>query len=169
MSDREMSLELIRNNPALMELVKEARHGLSPLLLAGVYGAATALGTVGVKSIKKLHHRARKSRDFRSMMEAAPSLRDEDPVKVQMAFNTIHNLAPNLAQDPLVASTFVRRTVNTDIGGGGMAVDPATAKMLTDTQSKVEIDPARETATAITKGLGSSIGKADKLLGDPTD
>lgn len=132
-------------------------------LHALIFGAASGIGAATVAGVRKAHQSLTKNRDYENMLANAPALRKENPVKVRMAFNTFHRLAPSLAKDPLVSSTFVRRTLNTDIGGGGMAVDPATAKMLVSTHSPVAVNPAQEAARTMSTSLArTKMGETTK-------
>lgn len=51
-----------------------------------------------------------RARGYKAMVEANPDLKKMDRQKVEMAYNTLHKFNPEMASDPLVSSSFVRRT-----------------------------------------------------------
>jgi len=102
--------------------------GTGALLTAGAVGAAQAYD--GIKD------RLTKTRDYKSMLEATPALRKYDAGQVQMVYNTLRNQAPSLSKDPLLAGSFVRKTLEVSPESGPF-VDVATAKTLSDTQKNL--------------------------------
>ena len=82
-------------------------------LTAGGIGAAMA-GSAGVHGIDRLVQAVKKGHQYKKMMEANPELSHYDSSEVQQAFNTLHKFNPELAGDPLVAGTFVRRVADAD-------------------------------------------------------
>lgn len=108
---------------ALLEMRDMQKHGAKPLLrrtkklirqkaphlLAGAAAAGALIGGA------HLYHRAREALDYRNdfsdMMDTHPSLWDEDQDTVTTRFNTLHNLAPTLASDPLVAGSIVKQWI----------------------------------------------------------
>jgi hypothetical protein len=107
-------------------------------------GAAAAVGATGVaaagmglsRAFGAAAERADKARDYKAMMAAHPSLRKEPAGQVQMVYNSLRNMAPDMANDPLVAGSFVRNTMSM-AGPEGPDVAPSTAKMLADTQKSI--------------------------------
>ncbi len=53
-----------------------------------------------------------KAKAYEGMLETNPGLKDENPELVQKGFNTLFRFNPQFAQDPLVASTFVKNIVD---------------------------------------------------------
>lgn len=51
-----------------------------------------------------------RAKGYKAMVEANPDLQKMDRKKVEMAYNTLHKFNPEMASDPLVSSSFVRRT-----------------------------------------------------------
>lgn len=76
-----------------------------PLVQRGVSTGADALS----RAISKPRH-------FSSMMEGNPDLANLDPKSVQQSFDTLHRFNPELAADPTVAGSWIRRTVKWDQG-----------------------------------------------------
>lgn len=72
---------------------------------------ATAAGASALYD--KMTAASRKAQAFKTMIGENPHLHDRDPVLVQRYFNTLHNLNPQLAQDPTVAASFVNNMVMT--------------------------------------------------------
>jgi hypothetical protein len=103
-------------------------------LMAGMLGAAG----LGMKGVEGLYDAATSGRQHRqeheAMLAAHPSLREEDPEQVAMAFRSVKNLAPALASDPLAAGSVVRNLLAYGRTEQGLTMPPETAKMLTETQ-----------------------------------
>lgn len=81
--------------------------------------AAVALpvvtSSVGVAThlYDKMTEASRKAQAFKGMLSENPHLQAHDQVVVQRYFNTLHNLNPQLANDPTVAASFVNNLVMT--------------------------------------------------------
>ena len=88
-----------------------------------LYGAATS----------GMHHRA----EHQAMMQAHPSLQEEDPKEVEMVLKSIRNLSPSLAADPLVAGSLVRNILSFGRTEQGITMPAETAHLLADTQNKM--------------------------------
>lgn len=75
-------------------------------------GAAMLVGA-GVKGLEKAYEYAAgavtRARGYKGMVEANPQLKKMDRVQVERAYNTLHRFNPEMAGDPLVAGSFVRR------------------------------------------------------------
>lgn len=124
--------------PEAQEVVKEASAASwwsqrSPLtrkvmLGAGAFIAGQAASEVygGVKNaIQKAH-------GFRSMMKHNPALGKEDKKRVHALYNTLHNVSPDLARDPVVANSWVKRMMYQD-----EYVDPKTMSDLAGAQKSI--------------------------------
>jgi len=99
-------------------------------LTAGGIGAAM-LGSLGVHGVDRFVQAVKKGKDYKDMMEANPELEHYDPQELQDAFNTLHKFNPELAGDPLVAGTFVRRVADAD------AIDHRTVGELARTRKEM--------------------------------
>lgn len=92
--------------------------GTAPSLVAG--GAAITAGGLGAGYVG--HHAMAgadaiiqalmKGRRFDKMMKVNPELDGYEDSSLQLAFNTLHKFNPEMASDPLVAGTFVRRVMD---------------------------------------------------------
>jgi hypothetical protein len=74
-------------------------------IAAGTFVAATAANEA-YGAIKDAITRAR---GFKALMAHNPELAKQDRLKVQKLYNTLHTVSPDLAQDPLVANSWVNR------------------------------------------------------------
>jgi len=88
------------------------KSGLKKALVFGTAGAGLTAGIRGadaaIDSIRKPLH---KRRSFNNMMEDNPSLKREDEKDVKRIFNTLHRFNPEMASDPLVSGSFMRRAL----------------------------------------------------------
>ena len=86
------------------------------------------------------------------MMDVFPDLKQEDPNKVDQAFNVLKSYAPTMTRDPFVAGSAVSKMVQYDV------VDPATIKTLLETQKSDNrpgtrlIDAARQVGQSTLMG-----------------
>jgi len=115
--------------------------GLTGTLGRYLPAAAVSLGVAGVaagigKAFDAIKNRLTKQRNYKSMLEANPTLGREDASKVQMLYNSLHSMSPAMAKDPLIAGSFVRSSLELS-PESGPAVPPATAKMLAETQKNI--------------------------------
>ncbi len=76
------------------------------------YAAANTAVDQGRKLINSIGSRQRKEIAFNNMLAVNDGLAEADPGKVELAFNTLHNLNPEYASDPLVASEFVQQVID---------------------------------------------------------
>ena len=92
--------------------------GTAPALAAG--GAAVTAGGMGagylghhtLTGADALVQAMMKGRRFDKMMDVNPELGGYDENSLHLAFNTLHRFNPDMASDPLVAGTFVRRVMD---------------------------------------------------------
>ena len=105
---------------------------------------APAIGTVAVGALAGAGYSAygaakehiTKARDYKAMLQENPTLRKEDPHKVQMLYNSFRRLSPGMAGDPLLSGSFVRDTLTLS-PEEGPSISPMTAKTLADTQKAI--------------------------------
>jgi hypothetical protein len=117
--------------------------------LPAIYAASSS----AVKGISNAYNAAMKGHRMNKMMDVYPDLKDEDQNKVRLAFNTINKLNPNFASDPLIAGTWVKRVLDSDVGGG-IAVDPHSAGQISKGRDGLDV------ANMITRGAETAINKA---------
>jgi hypothetical protein len=140
------------------------------LLAAGAAAAVTGLGVAAKAGIDALRDRVEKPRLFKEMLAASPGLQKKDPRAVQMTFNTLYGMNRQMARDPLVAGSFVGKTVErAEISGeAGAYVDPQTAKMLMDVGPRrdgpiMEAWKGGPSQAQLYKTMGDKRASADKL------
>lgn len=131
------------------------------LLAAGSAAAVTGLGVAAKKGFDYLREKVEKPQAYKAMMETTPGLAKKDPKAVQSTFNTLYGLNRTMAKDPLVAGSFVGKTVErAEIGGeAGAYVDPQTVKTL--------MDAARRSDEPIMEAWSSGAQRPDiyKMMG----
>ena len=75
----------------------------------GSYAVGAGIQGMG-KLVDHVAGSLQRARGYKAMVEANPDLKKMDRQKVEMAYNTLHKFNPEMASDPLVSSSFVRRT-----------------------------------------------------------
>jgi len=107
-------------------------HAAGAILTTG--GVAAGIGA-GVHHLSggadSLISKFQKPKQYRAMMETHPTLHEQDASHVQMYFNALHKMAPEMAAEPLLAGSFVRQMLSRAVEGGP-AIPMDTTKMLTD-------------------------------------
>lgn len=84
------------------------RRALGLGLLAAGLGAGAA-GVSKVVDYTSDHYGKQKA--FDAMLKHSPSLKEHSQKDLQAAFNTLHKFNPDMADDPLTASSFMRRAM----------------------------------------------------------
>ena len=112
-----------------------ALGGAAALLGGGI--AATEKATEAIK--KPLERRS----FYKKMLKFSPGLKKEDPKAVSSIFNTLYKFNPKMASDPLVASSFLKRSLQFKDEG----IQPMDVKTLTEVSKNIQQS----------KGRGSSI------------
>lgn len=96
------------------------------------FGGAAAGITAGIKGVEGLSESIstpiKKRSAFNKMMKDNPSLRKESPRDVKRVFNTLFRFNPKMAGDPLVAGSFMKRTLQFKDEG----IQPVDVKTLTE-------------------------------------
>jgi len=118
------------------------KNALTNQAIGGMATATLAAGaTAAGYGLGKLKDTIVKGRAMKSMLEANPHLAKQDSKQVHMTFNSLYHMNPDLATDPLVAGSFVTRSINRVEGGdsSGAYIDPSTATQLT--KGKEHEDP----------------------------
>jgi hypothetical protein len=99
-------------------IVKKAAAMGNPSMLRRFGGAAAGVGAMAATGIAyslagdmydAVKRGISKTRNYRTMLEANPDLKDLPAANVQKAFATLHRFNPEFAGDPTVAGSFVRR------------------------------------------------------------
>lgn len=124
--------------------------------LAGTAGALTLAGNAvagawdgaeyGIrKGFGAIADKIKAKRSYANMLESNEDL--EDSPETLRAFNTMQRFAPDVAKDPMVAGTFVKRVTRF-----GEEVDPTWVKTLVDIQS-------RHSPGYVSSGMGAQAGQ----------
>lgn len=141
------------------DLVKEAFNPGSwtpgqQLAATAITGVATPLALMaaheGYQEVKGMIGRAR---GYRNMLEYNPKLQKMDAKKTKALFNTLHNAAPDLARDPVVASSWVNRMAYQD-----EYVDPRTLADLGSAQQRIAHKGLELPVGQITSGMMTGVG-----------
>ncbi len=103
---------------------------------AGVGALLAGGGMVASKGYDAVKERITKPRDYQAMLKANPAVEKYDAGQVQMVYNSLRAQSPSMSKDPLIANSFVRRTLDLATEDGPY-IDPATAKTLAETQRNV--------------------------------
>lgn len=108
----------------------------------------------GFHEVKGLINR---SRGFKRMMTYNPKLKQMPATKVKALYGTLHNVAPDLAKDPVVASSWVNRMAYHD-----EYVDPKTLSDLGAAQQRIGRQGLEFPIGQVTAGLANQIGDASR-------
>lgn len=124
------------------------------LAATAITGVATPLALMaaheGYQEVKGMVGRAR---GYRKMMDFNPKLKKMDGKKTKALFNTLHNAAPDLARDPVVASSWVNRMAYQD-----EYVDPRTLADLGSAQQRIGRKGIELPIGQITSGMMTQVG-----------
>jgi hypothetical protein len=140
------------------ELTKEAGAGewiaKNPTSATIAAGVATPLvlmaGQEGYQEVKGMVGRYR---GYRRMMDFNPKLKKVDAKQTKALFNTLHNAAPDLARDPVVASSFVSQMAHRD-----EYVDPRTLADLGSAQKNISRRGLDVPVGQITQSIMGAVG-----------
>lgn len=92
---------------------------------AGVYGGAIALGSAALAGLAKAHDAMTFKKDYEAMLNHSPEIKDYDSKAVKARFQTLRRFNPEMSRDPLVASSWIKQTIEYPV------VTPATLKDVT--------------------------------------
>jgi hypothetical protein len=87
-----------------------------------IVGGAIAAGTAGIAGLAKAHDALTFKKDYENMLSFAPEIKDYDERAVKARFNTLRRFNPEMSSDPLVASSWIKQTIEYPV------VTPATLK-----------------------------------------
>lgn len=94
------------------------RLGSEPAFLATLAAPLVGAGLGAANDYrKKLHEAKAKTVSYRRMMELNPRLKLHDQKEVGLIYDSLHNVNPMLARDPLVASAWVDNIMENKIPG----------------------------------------------------
>lgn len=135
-----------------LEMDKQAGAWGDYAVRAGATAATIGAGLLANEAYDAVKSSISRSRGFKNMLEFNPALKKQDRKKVQAMYNTLHNVSPDLAKDPLVANSWVKRMAYQD-----EYVDPKTMSDLATAQSRMGSNRKAPDFT----GMASQIGAAD--------
>jgi hypothetical protein len=98
------------------------RVGNAATAALGMGAGAAAFGALAMGG-HKAYLAATKTRDFNSMMEANPDLREHnkgDPAGFNRLFTSLRTFAPEFTRDPMVAGAYMRRGMESPVENRGM-------------------------------------------------
>jgi hypothetical protein len=136
------ALDIERLTSAINEKKASFWEPFKKALITGAGAAATAAIASGATwGAESLRNKIEKGRAYKGMVEASPGLaKNRDATKVQTTFNTLWNLNPDLAKDPLTAGSFVERSMQrADISdSAGSYIDIDTARNIVKSRGRKE-------------------------------
>jgi hypothetical protein len=102
---------------------KYSQHGVFKSLIKdpGFWGPMAAAGaglgvTAAAGAIGRMREAKRKAVAYKEMLNIHPQLKGRDPVLVGRIYNSLHNVNPTMAKDPMVAGAWV----DTIVESGGL-------------------------------------------------
>ena len=112
---------------ALRSISRKPRGGIGASIKrlgarAGLVGGGIALGAGALAGVAKAHDALTFKKDYENMLDFAPEIKDYDEKAVKARFNTLRRFNPEMSSDPLVASSWIKQTIEYPV------VTPATLK-----------------------------------------
>jgi hypothetical protein len=122
-----------------------------------IASAGVAAAGLGLKAgYDLLKEKLTRQRDYKIMVSANPSLRQHDAKQVQMVYSSLRRLSPSMARDPLLAGSFVRKTIELS-PESGLSIDVMTAKTIAETQKNIQ--QAKSSRTSVYEAMLGGAGK----------
>lgn len=146
----------------LGDLGKALKGSMTPQALGAYFApavasAGVAAGGFALKSgYDAVRERLVKQRDYKMMLDANSNLRGLDAKKVNMAYNSLRRLSADMAKDPLLAGSFVYKTVSLS-PESGLSIDAMTAKTIAETQRNIQ--QAKSSRTSVYESMLGGLGK----------
>ena len=122
----------------------QTRPAADMLKAIGVFSGVSAAALAGEHAYNKIQQRGR----FNRMMEANPDMQGLDPQRVEMAYDTLQDFAPNMTRDPFAAGSAVKKMVEYE------AVDPDTVSAY----KNLERDQRPNLVSGMLRTVGSVAG-----------
>ena len=133
-------------------MTPSVREGLQKGLVWGTGAAGLTAGIRGMDAaIDSVRVPRQKRKAFNDMTEDNPTLKKENTKDVARIFNTLHTFNPEMASDPLVAGSFMRRALQFKDEG----LQPVDVKTLAEVR-KLHSDGKRK-ETLLQAMFGSSL------------
>jgi len=101
-------------------------------------------------------------KNFAGMMSENPHLEQEDPTTIKKFFRTLNTFSPKMAKDPMVAGSFIKRSLQFRDEG----IQPVDVKTLVDVE-KSSRDAAKATRSnqLITSAFSPKMSELSNLIG----
>jgi hypothetical protein len=131
---------------------------LGPYFAPAIASAGVAAAGLGMKAgYDAIRERLTRQRDYKMMLENNPNLRGLDAKHVATVYNSFRRLSPTMARDPLLAGSFVYKTVSLS-PESGLSIDPMTAKTIAETQKSIQ--QAKSSKTSVYEAMLGGLGKS---------
>ena len=131
--------------PSASPVTKEDKSGVKNILkTVGVLSGVSAAALAGEHAYNKIQQRGR----FNRMLAANPDMQGLDPQRVEMAYDTLQDFAPNMTRDPFAAGSAVKKMVEYE------AVDPDTVSAY----KNLERDQRPNLVSGMLRTVGSVAG-----------
>lgn len=134
--------------------------GLGEFMAPAIASAGVAAGGMAMKAgYDAIRERLTRQRDYKTMLESNPQLRGMDAKQVNMVYSSLRRLSPTMAKDPLIAGSFVYKTISL-APESGLSIDPMTAKTIAETQKNIQQAKSSKTSVyeAMLGGMGRPMG-----------
>lgn len=131
------------------QLAGSVPHNHLGALATNMAAMAGAAGIIGGAGMVMDHMKVQQG--YKKMLDAYPELAREQPERVKSYFDAIASGAPDIASQPLVAGSLIKRMLNYD------GFDPSTYQELVSTQTnidRVRNERIKNVITAGNSGLG---------------
>lgn len=161
-------------SPGFMQGFKDTFK--QPAVIASI--AAPFVG-FGIGQAEGMFRRRRmeqqKTDSYKQMLSLHPHLQQRDPGEVSRIFNSIHNVSPTMARDPMVAGAWVDNVIENRVPGMNSYQGLLNAskdlsqveKFVTDARKiRKEPGPLGRLAAGATEGIGRGMQNARKELTD---
>lgn len=130
-----LAAKYLKKKPSLMQqLIGKDTPGRKALMF-GAGAAGIAGGLKGVESIgDAISTPIKKKKYFNNMMDENPGLKKEPKRDVERIFRTLFKFNPTMASDPLVAGSFLKRSLQFKDEG----IQPVDVKTLTEISKSIQ-------------------------------
>jgi hypothetical protein len=139
-------------------LIKESDIGTwatqHPVAASALTAAVVPLaGMATQEAYQEVKGMVGRARGYQKMLKYNPAIGKMDAKKTKALFNTLHNAAPDLAKDPVVASSWVNRMAYQD-----EYVDPRTLSDLGAAQQRIAKGGIDFPLSSVTSSMVSQVG-----------
>jgi len=136
-----LAAKYLKKKPTLMQkLIGKDTPGRKALMF-GAGAAGIAGGLKGVEALgDSIGGPLKKKKYFNNMMEENPVLRKEDPKDVSKIFRTLYKFNPAMASDPLVAGSFLKRSLQFKDEG----IQPVDVKTLVEVNKNLQASKKKD-------------------------